>query len=72
MFAFVPVCMLSWQVVMMSISGPPDLCAMTTSPAAIISTIEIPKCSFHILNTTHTSMHYNMKLRYATVPYEPV
>ena len=26
-----------------------DLCAIVRSPAAIISTIPIPKCSFHIV-----------------------
>mmetsp|Transcript_21876 Transcript_21876/g.36893 ORF Transcript_21876/g.36893 Transcript_21876/m.36893 type:complete len:222 (+) Transcript_21876:1244-1909(+) len=33
----------------MSMLGPPESWATTTSPAAIISTTEMPKCSFHMV-----------------------
>ena len=38
-----------WQGRTMSDAGPPELCATVITPAAIISTTPIPKCSFHMV-----------------------
>ena len=37
------------QEMTISCRGPPELCATTSNPAAIISTTPMPKCSFHMV-----------------------
>ena len=49
----------------MSARGPPELCAIKMVPAAMLSTHEMPKCSFHMV-CNDTSDEHNRRLSSAT------